>query len=322
MPRSTIIFGNGLGMALSPNYFALSAALRDVWSGSANFYPGHKRLVASAIPGLTDDDFPRTEEQLDQLQVAIVASEFLRKFETEEIKWLDESAKDLPEAFRRFLHEVATYFHASGLILPLVFVQALASYVRETKSHVATLNYDNLLYDGLKSQGVLDGYRGTLLDGFHRDGFQNENMTRYSAARHGWYLHLHGSPLFIGNAKVMGEGRRLFEPNESSHIVLTHVKHKPLVIEGSAILSSYWDRFHEALAESGKIFIVGYSGEDTHLNQSIADRANDRPVFIVEWEGSGEPHARRRHWCQILRTAAVQVIALPNILEYTGWRDA
>jgi len=322
MPRSTLIFGNGLGMALDPNYFALATALREVWSGSANFYAHHKRLVSSAIPGLTENDFPHTEEQLDQLQVAIVASEFLRGFETEDVKWLDETAKDLPEAFRRFVHEVAAYFHSSGAVLPLAFLQSLSNFIRETKSHVATLNYDNLLYDGLRSQGILDGYNGSLLDGFHRNGFNNENMDRFSAARHGWYLHLHGSPLFIGNSKVMGEARRLFEPDESSHIVLTHVKHKPVIIEGSAILSSYWDRFHAALAESDSIIVVGYSGEDTHLNQSIADRAGDRRIKVVEWQANHDPQARKRYWTSILKSDSVQIIGLPNILHYTGWSDA
>jgi hypothetical protein len=203
MSRSTLIFGNGLGMAVNNQYFSLSAGLKSVWNGSEHFQQKHKLLVKSAIPGLSDDDFPESEEQLDQLQVAVVASEFLRNFETDNVKWLNENSRELPNAFRRFVHEVASYFHDSGLALPTPFITSLTDFIKLTKSHVAVLNYDNLLYDSFKEADVLSGYNGALIDGFHRNGFSKENLDRQNVQRLGWYLHLHGSPLFVSNRKLM-----------------------------------------------------------------------------------------------------------------------
>ncbi|MFN4265331.1 MAG: SIR2 family protein [Aquabacterium sp.] len=294
MSRATVVFGNGLGMALDPDYFLLESGLREVWSGSPHFNEQHKRLVASAIPGIVGDAHPSTEVQLDQLQVAIVASEFLREFETNEVKWLAQEASELPEAFKRFLHEVASYFHNHQFPLPIDFVTALAEFTNRTKSHITTLNYDNLLYDGFKGHGVFNGYRGSLLDGFLANGFASTNLDRFYPARHGWYLHLHGSPLFVGNRKIMGEERRFFEPNESSHIVLTHVEHKPLIIERSDILTTYWSYFHDALAESETYILFGYSGADVHLNRALADRVNERTVHVIEWSGSGDQRWSRK----------------------------
>lgn len=63
---------------MNPDYFSLRTALQAVWNGSEYFEEDHKRLVVSAIPGLSAATFPESEQQLDQLQVAIVASQFLR----------------------------------------------------------------------------------------------------------------------------------------------------------------------------------------------------------------------------------------------------
>lgn len=306
-------------MALDPDFFRLEAALRSVWNGSDDFQPVHKRLVQSAMPNLNEADYPQTEAQLDQLQVALLAAKFLRSFETPETKWLAEEAQQLPEAFARFIHEVAAYFHESDWVLPLEFVQSLSRYVSDSASHVATLNYDCLLYDALTNSGVLAGYNGTLLDGFLRTGFANTNMDRFAPARKAWFLHLHGSPLFIGNRKMMREARNLFEPDEDAHIVLTDVKHKPLLIERSPILSVYWLRLHEALAESDSVVLFGYSGEDTHLNQSISDRIRDRRVVVVEWSGVGEQAAREHYWKQALKCQELTLHRMQNILQFRAW---
>jgi SIR2-like domain len=321
MPRATIVFGNGLGSALDPNYFRLGSALQQVWSGSRYFTQEHKRLVTSAIPGISGEAYPSTEEQLDQLQVALVASEFLREFETHEVQWLARQASALPEAFRRFLHEVASYFHGHRFTLPLGFMTALAEFTKRTKSHITTLNYDNLLYDGFKGHEVFDGFNGSLFDGFTATGFSAENLHRFYPGRHGWYLHLHGSPLFVGSRKIMGEERSLFEPDAQSHVVLTHVKHKPLIIERSEILSTYWRYFHDALAESEVYVLFGYSGADTHLNSVIADRVNNRHVHVIEWSGNGTQVARQRYWEDRLKTRGVHVHLLESILSFTEWRD-
>lgn len=319
MPRSLLVFGNGLGMSLDPAYFRLQAGLAHAWNDNDIFAPEHKRLVASAIPGVDLQAYPREEEQLDQLQMALVASDFLQSFETEDVQWLTEQSRQLPNAFRRFIHAAATYFHRSGQNLPEAFVESLAAYVEETKSHVALLNYDNLLYDALRDRGILRGYAGALLDGFHNEGFNPEHLDRFNTVRHGWYLHLHGSPLFVGNRKIMGIGREFLHPTEQCHVVLTHVQHKRSIIDKSSILSEYWNRLRKTLSEASQIILFGYSGADVHLNEIIASNSDGKPVFVVEWDGAGEFRERKSYWESKLKNANVTLVTMGNILEFEDW---
>lgn len=320
--RSVIVFGNGLGMALDSDYFAIGAGLKNVWSGSEYFAAEHKAIVKTAIAGLSEEAYPSTEDQLDDLQVAIVASEYLRNFETDEVKWLTDQVRELPEAFRRFIHEVASYYQGYENPLPLEFRSSLAAYLHETKSHVATLNYDNLLYDGLKGHDIFVGFNGVLIDGFLKDGFSPENLNRKRGTQSlGWYLHLHGSPLFIGNMKLMGDERAVFTPDEKSHIVLTHVKHKPLVIESSEILSEYWRRFVRALREVDCLVLFGYSGLDDHLNDVICQSFTNKAIHVVEWEGAGSSADRSTHWQERLKRNDLNLIQLENVLDFREWKS-
>jgi hypothetical protein len=319
MSRFLFIFGNGLGMALDSDYFSLSSGLQSVWNGSEYFTAEHKRLVTSAIPGLSSEGFPESEEQLDQLQVAIVASEYLSGFESENIQWLNDSSRELPNAFRRFVHEVASYFHDSGFSLPRNFVEPLSQYIYETKSHVAVLNYDNLLYDAFTRQGLLNGYHGTLIDGFLRSGFAKENLDRHNTRRLGWYLHLHGSPLYVDNEKLMGNRRLFVMPDERCHVVLTHVEHKPMVIGSSPILSEYWSRLPKAIKEADKVVLFGYSGCDTHLNEILASHCKGKEIHILEWGGAGDFNGRSAYWQQKLQEMEIILHQFENLLEFQDW---
>ena len=323
MARSLLIFGNGLGMALNSDYFRLACGLNAAWNATNTFTPEHKRLVASAIPGVSDEQYPESEEQLDRLQMALVASNFLRAFETKDVRWLTDTSRELPTAFRRFVHAVAVYFHESGLHLPLAFMEPLADYIGKTRSHIAVLNYDNLLYDGLKSFNLLRGYQGALIDGFWRStGFQTSNLERHAGRDSlGWYLHLHGSPLFVGNDKMMGTARDFLDPTAESHIVLTHVHHKPSIIDSSHILSEYWRRLNQALDEAEHVILFGYSGEDLHLNEKIISAATGKRVFIVEWAGTGDRAARYHYWATRLKGMRLELNALGNILDFTEWSE-
>ncbi|GEK50642.1 SIR2 family protein [Vreelandella venusta] len=320
MPRSLLIFGNGIGLALNPEYFSLKNGLTSVWNDTDHLSEKHKELILSAIEGTTEEKPPCSEDQLDQLQVAIIATEYLCNFEVSGTSWVSPVAKELPSTFKKYIHEVALHFHRSGNKLPDEFLDPLSDYIKDTKSHVVTLNYDNLLYDGFKSKNVLDGYNGPLVDGFWAStGFGENHLNRHNISRHGWYMHLHGSPLFIGNNKVMGAGRDFLDPENESHIVLTHVEHKPLIIGSSHILSSYWRRLEKAFEESDKIILFGYSGLDVHLNERIKLRKEEKELLIVEWSGAGEEDHRRNHWEKKVGFGRFELVQLDNILEFTAW---
>ncbi|PIT71219.1 hypothetical protein B9Z42_16050 [Limnohabitans sp. B9-3] len=318
--RATIIFGNGLGMALDPDYFQLKSALYSVWNDSDLLSKDQKKLIQTALPGTSDEVYPESEDQLNELQVAIFASELLKAYETEEAPWLNENSREIVAAFKKFIHQTSHYFHRSGKQLPDGFLDPLVEFIKTSKSHVALLNYDNLLYDPLLRTKVMDGYSGTLIDGF-LDEFSPKNLDRYGTKQTNlsWFLHLHGSPLFVGNKKCGGASRDFLEAEEECHVVLTHVTHKPSVIQTSDILSEYWKRFDRALSESESIIVFGYSGLDTHLNEVIAKHGH-KDIAVIEWEGSGNYEERLNFWKISFDDApSLTLIQKKNILEFNYW---
>jgi SIR2-like domain len=324
MARFTIVIGNGLGMAIDKEYFKLQNGLKTVWSDTSNFSQEQKNLVISTISGLSSEDYPSSEEQLDTLQVAVVATEFLKSLEAVEavkVERLSKQSRELPRAFRRFVHEVAAYFDKSGESLPDKFISRFAQFINETKSHVATLNYDSLLYNALSNFKVLDGYNGSLIDGFWKTGFAKTNLDRYPESRFGWYFHLHGSPLYIGNKKLMREGRQELKPTEQSHIVLTYFKHKPIIIASSSILTEYWKKFDIALSEAEKIVLFGYSGRDEHLNERICLHGQGKPVHVIEWKGDRDRNSGHKYWNEKLKGHKITINQLDHILDFDGWKD-
>jgi len=315
--RSIIIFGNGLGMAIDPSYYNLATALSAVWNNTNTLSAQHKSLIQSAIPGTSNLAPPSSESQLDQIHGAISAAKYLQGFGTQNISWLTDHAQQIPEIFRKFIHEVALYFHRSPYKLPENFVANLSQFIHATKSHIATLNYDNLLYDSLLQSQVLKGFSGSLIDGFtNTDGFTNNNLIRFGAK--GWYMHLHGSPLFVGNGKVSGAARAFQGPDCNNHIVLTHVQHKPYYISESPILSRYWELLEEAIDESDRVFLFGYSGDDTHLNKIIQVRPQ-KHVFIIEWSGTVLQGNRFLFWNSKLKHTNYRLFSLLNILDFNDW---
>ncbi|WP_150526031.1 hypothetical protein [Roseibium sediminis] len=197
MSRKTIIFGNGLGMALDPAFFSLDAAIGRVWDDGGIIDEAQKKLIRACLPDRCEDGRPNDESDLELLQRVLSSCDFLNSVgDPADVHWLSDMGKDFPAAIRKFIHGVACSFHVDEKKLPDVFLESLCAFIRDSRSHVATLNYDRLLYDGFNSKKVCDGYGGSLIDGFWGTGFAAENLERKYDRRLGWYLHLHGSPLF------------------------------------------------------------------------------------------------------------------------------
>lgn len=207
--------------------------------------------------------------------------------------------------------------------MPDEFLNPLVQFLNNTQSHIATLNYDNLLYQSLIERNVLSGYDGDLVDGFHRTtGFDESNMERLYNRNFGYYLHLHGSLLFVDQngriVKISQGDMGLYENSISPHIVLTHVKHKPTVIDSSPLLRAYWKYFNFAINESEHIVVFGYSGEDIHLNSLIKSQTKNRNIIIVEWEGCESWQERNKFWIESFITK-VKLHHTKNILDFTDW---
>lgn len=309
-------------MALSPATYSLQNALSDVWRTDELLSSEFKRLILSCLPEENDENCPSSESELDVLQLALNSCDFLSSIPAQEVHWLSEHGASFPSAVRKFLHQVASQFHDTGHELPDTFVEPLVSFINDTNSHVATLNYDNLLYSALTSHHLCSGYNGALVDGFYRAGFDSENLDRRFGRNFGYYMHLHGSPLYVERA---GNTVKLRQADSGSlrdlignHIVLTHVKHKPVVIGSSEVLSAYWRKLYDALNESGEVYLLGYSGEDDHLNQTLVN-SKIVDVKIVEWEGCGDISDRLSYWSERLPRMNVSISHYDSILEFTAW---
>ena len=330
--RKVLVFGNGLGMALDPSAFELQGAMNLAWSDTA-LEVADKELIAACLPSGTIQ--PSSEEQLGTLQEVVGACEvLLGVHRMGGDHWLTEVGQGFPEAVYRFSFLVARHMYLakhSGenngerCTLPREFVERLAQFIADTSSHVATLNYDGLLSRALSGKGLLDCDDPLLLNGFVSSKFERSNLFRKNG-KGAWYLHLHGSPLFADRDKS-----RPYKLSESSlrstsrivrnagkHVVLTHFRHKPKLIEASAILSTYWEFLERAIDEAEGITLFGYSGNDQHLNRLISQTRSEKDVTVVEWLGTGTKAIRKAFWAEQLG-GGVELRLLEDVLTFSDW---
>lgn len=329
MPRKTLIFGNGLGMALDPVAFSLEHAIAEVWNAPGVLSEEQKRLISACLEfGVLDEGGPpRGEHQLDRLQQVLAACDFLRSIDIpDEIKdfdhWLSDEGKKFPDTVRYFLHQVGKQFF-DVCKLPKAFIDPLCAFVRKDRPNVATLNYDDLLYGPFVDRHLCQGFSGYLVDGLVDAGFKGENLDRRYGRTFGWYLHLHGSPLFYTgfDGRILKFRRDVIDSvgTDQGHIVLTHVSQKPAVIASSGLLRAYWERLDIAMDESNEILLVGYSGADEHLNKLLAAKSSKLHFRVIEWDGAGVFEARSQFWGDKMNSDTVQLVQMPDILEFTNW---
>jgi hypothetical protein len=322
MPRATLIIGNGLGMALDPAYFSLDNAMDAAWNRRGRLSETQKEQIRLCVNVQGIEDRPHGEEHLDVLHVVGMACKLLNAIESPNVHWLSAEGGTFPLAIEKYITSVAWHYHHFRRVLPQRFVENLALFLQVTKSHVATLNYDNLLYQKLIELNILRGYFGPLVDGFYTTtGFNVDHLERKYNNSFGYYLHLHGSPLFIdyGDQIIKQRQGTVDESISTPHLVLTHVKHKRSVIANSNLLSAYWQYFEKGLNESNRIILFGYSGLDIHLNQVIAKYAPGKIIYIIEWDGAGTEIERIDYWRDKLQSD-IHLNRLANILSFIDWK--
>lgn len=187
------------------------------------------------------------------------------------------------------------------------------------------LNYDSLLYGPFCQDKICYGYDGHLVDGVLNSGFDIENLQRKYDKTFNYYLHLHGSPLFINDEdqiirkmSVNSLSEHDFQNGYGNHIVLTHVKHKPSIISSSQILMAYWRYLSFVLNEVEEVILFGYSGEDKHLNELLRVYKDKVKFRVIEWDGSGTKETRNSYWNETLKTQ-VRLVQLDSILNFNEW---
>lgn len=346
--RKTLIFGNGLGMALDCNYFPLEKAIKHVWNEPGVLSDDCKKLIRLCLPN-PKQEYPSGEHDFDLLQTALISCENLKEIQKEENNgWLTDNGNKFPKEIRSFIYKVAYYFHNPNKKLPDEFINSLIGFIEgeENPPHIATLNYDNLLYGPFvcekhdvereDKKHIFDGYNGYMVDGFLRRGFDPENLIRRVPGNLGYYLHLHGSPLFKTKERIIKkDGLSSFQLEDrgfKSHIVLTHFEHKKKVIADSDLLRTYWEFFDQALDESKEVILFGYSGLDTHLNERIEKRIsrdfNSIKIRVIEWNDpkyEENSHDRKNFWKGKLGASNSDILeysSQENILDFRDWKES
>ena len=353
MSFTTLIFGNGLGRAINNDFFALDKGIFKVWNQRGDLEISHdvKESILSCLPRVNGKrpKIPVSEEQLQLLHEIRNACRKIRDVEPASVEWLSETFREFPESIEEFVAKVSYHFHTYPNLNQekrhSVFVDGLSKFIKKYRSHIATLNYDNLLYQPLIDKEILKGWDGHLVDGFYRNkGFSNSHLVRRTHNKDmGWYLHLHGSPLFCDTDYGIIKKITQYELPESfeisplarRHVVLAHSQDKPQIIGESPILKTYWRYFSKALAQSTYIYIFGYGGGDNHLNKEIALWAEQRlelnksiTIKIVERKTSTDIDIRKNYWSKKFSTEEFQVPVtnikmqrLSNILDFNWERE-
>lgn len=332
--RKLIIFGNGLGMSISPQAFDLRLVMTRVWRSKC-LTDEQRELMRACLPeGLAQ---PTSEDQLATLQEMVAACEKLLTIKSNgDQHWLTAQGREFPAAVHRFAFEVSREMyvakHLQGPLegelceLPLEFAGNLSAFVRASQSHIATLNYDGLLLKTFRQTGLFDGTSPTLRDGFVDNTFSRTNLFRQAEVG-GWYMHLHGCPLFrdkgvetfgkLSERSLIRDTSQL--KNVGNHIVLTHALQKPGVISASPLLETYWEFLRLAIDEASEVILLGYSGNDNHLNRLIAQRAAEKPIRVVEWLGAGTATIREPFWRTQLGGNNVNLVQKEDVLLFSDW---
>lgn len=295
---TTIIFGNGIGMAVDSVHFNTEKGLESAWN--------EFNATEQSILSIGRNQKPINEGDLEKHHSIMATCRYLKDAHGE---WLAEDGKKFADIYQNYIFKVAKHFFEYDT-KPSdqfnLFIEKLCGFITsqfsdDTRCHVVTLNYDKLLYEALINENFLNGYQDEgLVDGIHNNtnGFSPDNLIR-SLHNFGWYLHLHGSPAFRThldgtidkcNLKHLPDS---YANKDTYHncIVLGNACIKKGIINDNILLNSYFNFFIKALNESNKLIIVGYSGLDEHVNFEIRNWISTSPnntIEIVEWQNPDE----------------------------------
>lgn len=334
--KSLYIFGNGLGRSFDNEFYSLERALKKSWSQDGLLDDNQRRLIQSCLQKetvieaeLDIEEAPTAENELRDLQRVVDACDLISIFQDKtdcDDAWLTDTGKGFPNAVRSYFHFAAVQFHDPNKRLPDAFADDLRSFVKSARPHIATLNYDDLLYEAFTGTSIF--HDRMLRDGFLGGNFQLEQSVEYynqNPKEEGWFLHLHGSPLFITRdrqeKKIPRSQLSSYAGHEKTHLVLTHAKSKPTAIMSSPILKGYWHTLRNELKNSTKVTLFGYGGADDHLNQILNMTGDNVSVRVVSYKPD-DPDSEIQNWKKIFNKKDLKdsdVLLLDNLMDFSEW---
>lgn len=311
------MIGNGLGRAIDNEYFELEKGMDKAWE-SLEGYPKIREIISSIID---PKEKPEKEQDLKEIQknifYLIQIRQAYEKLTTGIKKDILTDPEKIEKQYYKYLLFVAKYFsdykdeetsdEASK------FLKGFSDYIETNRPHIATLNYDTILYRHFIKTKIVDGFKGSLADGIADNGFQEGFLYPRFDNNYGCYLHLHGSPLFYtdkdGKIKKNAHDNGAFAPveddgNERHHIILCHPEQKYELIQHSSLLSIYFNFFKTALEEAENIIIIGYGGMDEHINDAIRNsmKNKSKKIYIVERSDPDiSDNEKKKFWVSALK---------------------
>lgn len=341
----TFLIGNGLGKSLDPDYFSLKQGMEKGWELTKS------TKIKSLIINFLGKNKPRTEKDLKKIQDCFLTLQSIEN----QIKGLPKSlVKDLEinikqnkQKYYTYLFNTASHFYNYSLDNTdkkemdkfRIFINKFCGYIKDRKIngntvHVATLNYDGLLYKAFINNQIF-GIEGDkayntcyLVDGFwvNTDGFKKEHLQRYPGRNFGWYLHLHGSPLFYSKGHIInkkGTSGTAFEQVTDdklirNHLILCHPSQKYELIQHSELLREYLEHFKIALSHTDSLIVFGYGGDDTHINDIIKQHLKkDGLIWVIE-RSESSLESRSQFWKNRLCTKGtkLKLIQKKSILDF------
>jgi hypothetical protein len=289
MGRSFILFGEDFWKTILSDSMDRGTIIRNTLSCTNQ---EDKNLISKC---LHKSEESIEEEDLECLQSLTIAFKEIQSANDEDV-WLTSEAKNLIKASQKFSHEVGKkYINAhNGLHTESVLFSSLRNYIKSTNSHVATLGYDDVLYDFFIKNHIMSGFNGNLVDGFTNSGFNEENLERAYDNTFGYYFHLYGSPLYYTNKEgdVYKAKRSEYEYCKGDHVILCPIHQKHQIIAASKVLRTYWEKIDWCLNcdDVNMVYFIGYRGGDDILNSKfknwLAIDNTNREVIIVEPDNS------------------------------------
>lgn len=291
MSNCTFLIGNGINRAVCNESFKLESGMKKAW---LNVSEDIRTIISDTLK----NKIPTTEEELAEIQAQIFTIlsiqndlESLHKLIKEK---LNLHLVEIKENYFSYLFAIAKYFYNLSFCELnkekfITFSGNFSEFIKRNGStHVATLNYDCMLYGEFLENGILkEDYEKTyLVDGFLKNGFQEDNLEPKYGHNFGWYLHLHGSPLYYTDGNIIRKSTRndaLTENIEKrNHIVLCSQKQKSDLIKHSNLLEKYFNFFKIAISQSKHIIVIGYGGKDEHINNVIKEYGKTANIVVIE----------------------------------------
>jgi len=346
--RALIFIANGLGMAIDHIQYDIKIGIRY---GIEKLEEKEKKCIEEFLscPATTKLETLLENEQSNDLaylnMISMVTGMIKKTSGDKKNALISDSLILLSDSINKFIFYVAKSFNKSEdgqcdkYNLFADFANNLAKYIYNNGAHVVTTNYDDLLYryflktdiklDNGNKIKIMQGRRDRtyLADGFgqelNRDKLNKMKLNIYDSYPNvGWYLHLHGSSRFyskygsgIVNKKDFGDYDEAYVP----HVILNHFDLKKFQINVNPLLNRYFCIFKEVLKTTDVLYILGYSGSDSHINDAIKEDMNKKGKIIIINREADKERMNKKFWEDKLKLLNFELIYPQSILDFNDW---